>query len=91
MDSPIGTPPNAPTKPGVFFKEPLWKKVARTGMVRKKYLKYSPDDVEEIDSVTTLKRILKQYTVPPKKVTNIMEEFYLSLMASCITMKLKKM
>ena len=90
MDSPIGTPPPAPRKPGVEFKVPLWKKVAKTGMVRKKFLKYSPEDIEEIDSVTSLKRIQLKYTVPSKKTANVMEEFYISLMSSSISLKLAK-
>ena len=91
MESPIPTPPNAPRKPYSLISIPMWRFVAESGCVRKKFLHYNIEDIEEIDCVETLERLYKLYGLPSSQASNLTEDFYVSLMASKIAQKIYKL
>ena len=94
MESPIGTPPNAPRKPikPYSLKSPsLWRLCADSGLVRRKFLRYNIDDIEEIDYVETLERLYNFYNLPSSQTQNLIEEFYVCLMGTRILKRILKL
>ena len=91
MESPIRTPPNAPHKPYSLRHIPMWRFVAESGLVRKKFLHYNVEDVEEIDCLETLEHLYKLYGLPSSQANNLTEDFYISLMATKIAAKIYRL
>ena len=63
-----------------------WKWLADRG-VRPKFLRYNPDDVEEIDDIDTLLHIRELY-LPPSQPQSLYEHSYCTLMVESVDSKL---
>ena len=66
--------------------EVSWKWLADRG-VRPKFLRYNPDDVEEIDDIDTLLHIRELY-LPPSQPQSLYEHSYCTLMVESVDSKL---
>lgn len=86
----VTNPPNAPKKRiplrerrlgnvrKLTFEEPRipeWKVLADTGYVRRKFLRWTPEDVEEMDDLETLE-MLRSYYTPASQPQNHFEAAY---------------
>ena len=84
------TPPNAPRRYSNTSKvtKPItmWEFLKKRGNVRRKYLTYTPEDVEEIDCLETLEWLYEEYN-PSEQPRNMDESVYLNLM--CAELKKK--
>ena len=69
-------------------KKAEWQFLAESGCVRKKFLDYTPEDVEEIDDIFTLLMLEKRY-FPISRPQNIYEETYLAIMLDALKNKLR--
>ena len=69
----------------------LWQFLKNTGGVRAKYLTYTPEDVEEIDDIDTLRWLYNKYHVPAGQPQTLEETMYLHLMSFHLGVKLNKL
>ena len=51
--------------------------------MRQKYLRYNPEDVEEIEDLNVLEWLHSRYHLPASQPQTIEEATYLALMSSC--------
>jgi len=92
MELPIPKTPNAPRRDvRVSRGRPLWRAMVEDGKVGVKYINYTPEDVEEIDSLETLEWLFEKYNVPASQSQNPWEDVYVCMMATKLAKKLKKM
>ena len=68
-------------------REPEWRVLADTGYIRQKYLRWSPEDVQDIDDPDMLKT-LRDYYTPSNQPQNAFEESYFSLMIEVVNDRL---
>ena len=66
----------------------LWQFLKNTGGVRAKYLSYTPEDVEEIDDIDTLRWLYDKYHMPASQPQTVEESMYLDLMSFHLGVKL---
>ena len=66
----------------------LWQFLKNTGGVRAKYLTYTPEDVDEIDDIDTLRWLYGKYNVPASQPQTLEETMYLNLMSFHLGVKL---
>ena len=66
---------------------PEWRKLAESGWIQPKYLRYNPDDVAEIDDIDMLLQLQKWY-FPASQPRNLFEQTYLKLMLDAVETKL---
>ena len=91
----LTNPPNAPKKrrqrrpPQRLFEErkPEWQVLQESGWVRAKFLRYTPEDVKEIDDYDTLMTIRDLY-FPASQPHNVFELTYCELVRDAIDAKL---
>ena len=60
----------------------LWTFLRDSGLVRQKYLRYNPKDVEEIEDLDVLEWLYGKYHLPASQPQTIEEATYLALMSS---------
>ena len=60
--SPFPRCPGAPKCRENYNRIPYWKFLRSSGRIQRKYLNYTPEDVQEIDYVPTLRRLYEQYS-----------------------------
>lgn len=73
--------------PGKEEEKAGWCFLRDSGYVREKYLRYTPEDVEEIDDLDTLTDLLHWYN-PPSQPHNFYEACYLTLMLEAVRARL---
>ena len=66
----------------------LWEFLKNTGGVREKYLTYTPEDVDEIDDVNTIRWLYLKYHMPAGQPQTLEETMYLNLMSFHLGVKL---
>ena len=66
---------------------PEWRVLAQSGWVRAKFLRYNPEDVEELDDFEMLMK-LKDWYFPSSQPQNLFEETYCVLMREAADKKL---
>ena len=88
------TPPNAPRRYSNFGKverpKELWEFIRDRGHVRSKYLSYTPEDVEEIDCLDTLRWLYEKYN-PSDQPRNMDECVYWTIMAIEVKKKILRL
>ena len=92
----LTNPPNAPQKKRqrrqrLFEEEeerkPEWRVLMESGWVRPKFLRYTPEDVEEIEEYDTLMTLRDLY-FPASQPQNLFEMTYCTLLREAIDAKL---
>ena len=68
-----------------------WHYLNDTGRVRRTFVWYTPDDVQEIDCVDSLKNILDMYKNPEPSHRNDYELFYAWAMTQYINERLRRL
>ena len=66
----------------------LWQFLKNTGGVRAKYLSYTPEDVEEIDDIDTLRWLYDKYHMPASQPQTVEESMYQCLMSFHLGVKI---
>ena len=61
----------------------LWERLAATGFVRSKYLRWTPEDVAEMDDLDSLEHLQALYT-PFSQPRNYVESAYLEIILEAI-------
>ena len=63
-----------------------WRWLRDSGHVREKYLRFNPEDIEELDDIDLLQDMCHWYNplLHPSQPTNIYEAFYLELMLNAV-------
>ena len=69
---------------------PEWRALAQSGWVQQKFLRYNPEDVEEIDDIDFLLQLQRWY-FPASQPRNLFEETYLKLMLDAVNAKLYRL
>lgn len=69
---------------------PHWRLLQQSGYVREKYLRYTPEDVAEIDDIDTLINIREWY-FPASQPRNLFEQTYIDLVREAAEEKLYKL
>ena len=69
---------------------PEWRALADSGWVQTKYLRYNPEDIEEIDDIDMLLQLQKWY-FPSSQPRNLFEETYLKLVLEAVNAKLYRL
>ena len=68
-------------------REPEWRVLANTGYIREKYLRWTPEDVKEIDDLDMLETLRSYYT-PASQPQNHFEVAYFDLMLEAVNNRL---
>ena len=68
-----------------------WKYLSETGQVRRTFIWYTPDDIQEIDCVDSLKNILDMYDNPHPTHQNDLELFYAWAMTQYINDRVRRL
>ena len=69
---------------------PEWRLLAESGYVREKFLRFTPEDAEEIDDLDTLLRLRELYT-PASQPRNLYEHAYVQLVAEAVDSRMYKL
>lgn len=72
-----------PEKEEATPNRPYWQILSESGYVREKYLRYTPEDIAEIDSVNLIKQIRRWYN-PASQPRNDFESDYLRLILEAV-------
>ena len=67
--------------------KPYWRVLAESGFVRQKYLRYTPEDVAEIDCIDMLDT-LREWYFPASQPHNDFEADYLQLVLDAVNNRL---
>ena len=66
-----------------------WQDFADSGLVQEKYLRYSPEDVENINDTETLRQ-LQEWYFPFSQPRNLFEATYIALVYDAVNTKLNE-
>lgn len=86
-DSEAMQPPAAPLRRVQRRRGPYWRNLRHK--IHTRFLKYTPEDIAEIDDPRTLERIFKQYFFKSAKPSSTAEYLYCSAMMHALCTKLK--
>ena len=64
-----------------------WRYLRDCGWVRQKFLRYNPEDVEEIDDLDLLQNMLEWYN-PQSQPRNVFEHSYIDIMRDAVQKRL---
>ena len=78
---------DAPRTPPKSNNEPEWRRLARTGYIREKFLYWSPEDIKECSDIEELMYYRFYYT-PHPPLRNPFERAFCSLMIEAIDARL---
>ena len=79
-----------PEENGATSRWPEWRLLAESGYVREKFLRFTPEDAEEIDDWDMLLRLRELYT-PASQPRNLYEHAYVQLVAEAVDGKMYRL
>ena len=80
-------PPGAPRKRRIRRSAPYWQNLRH--QCRRRFQRYTPEDIREIDDIHTLERLFKMYFFKHSKPASMAEWLYCSAMINSLCEKLK--